>query len=147
MTTIGDGDFLRRLSGLRSQSLNLFHDVHALNDGTEDDVPVVQPGSLDGSDEELGTVGVGSGVGHRHHTRSGVLQGEVLVLELVAVDGLATGAVVVGEVATLAHEVGDDTVEGGALVAEALLACAQSPEVFGGLWHHVATQLKQLTHN
>ncbi len=34
-------------------------------------------------------------------TGSGVLQGEVLVGELVAVDGLAAGAVVVREVATL----------------------------------------------
>ena len=35
------------------------------------------------------------------HTRSGVLQLEVLILELVAVDRLATSSVVVGEVATL----------------------------------------------
>ena len=34
-------------------------------------------------------------------TGSGVLEGEVLVLELVSVDGLAAGPVVVSEVATL----------------------------------------------
>ncbi len=34
-------------------------------------------------------------------TESGVLQGEVLVGELVAIDGLAAGAVVVREVAAL----------------------------------------------
>lgn len=45
-------------------------------------------------------------------TRASVLQGEVLVLELVSVDGLSAGAIVVGEVTTLAHEVGNDTVEG-----------------------------------
>jgi len=39
-----------------------------------------------------------------HRTGTGVLQLEVLVLELVAVDALATSAVVVGEVTTLAHE-------------------------------------------
>ena len=33
--------------------------------------------------------------------RAGVLEGEVLVLELVAVDGLAAGAVARGEVTTL----------------------------------------------
>jgi hypothetical protein len=58
-----------------------------------------------------------------------VLEGEVLVGEFLAVDGLASGAIVVGEVATLAHEVGDDAVEGGALEAEALLASAQGAEV------------------
>jgi len=36
-----------------------------------------------------------------NHTRSGVLQLEVLIGELGAVDGLASSAVVVGEVATL----------------------------------------------
>lgn len=35
----------------------------------------------------------------------------------------------VGEVTTLEHEVGDDTVEARALVAEALLARAESAEV------------------
>lgn len=39
-----------------------------------------------------------------------------------------------GKVTTLKHEVADDTVEGGAFVAEALLLSAESAEVFGGLW-------------
>ena len=70
-----------------------------------------------------------------------MLQGEVLILELVAVDGLSTSAVVVGEVTTLAHEVGDDAMEGGGLVAEALLAGAESTEVLGGLGDHVSAEL------
>ena len=41
-----------------------------------------------------------------------MLEGEVLIGKLGAVDGLATSAVVIGEVTTLAHEVGDDTVCG-----------------------------------
>ena len=45
----------------------------------------------------------------------------------------------------LAHEVGDDPVEGGALEAEAFLAGAESAEVFRGLGHHVGAQLKQNT--
>jgi len=40
---------------------------------------------------------------------------------------------VVGEVATLAHEVGDHAVEAGALEAEALLASAEGAEVLAGL--------------
>ena len=42
----------------------------------------------------------------------------------------------------LAHEVRDDAVEGGALVAVALLPGAQRAEVLAGLGHHVASQLK-----
>lgn len=70
-----------------------------------------------------------------------MLQGEVLVLELVSVDGLAASAVVIGEVATLAHEVGDDAVEGGALVAIALLAGAQSTEVLARLGRDIGAKL------
>merc|ERR550534_335467 len=51
------------------------------------------------------------------------------------------GAVSCGEVATLAHEVGDDAVEGGSLVAVSLLAGAQGAEVLGGLGDDVAPQL------
>lgn len=76
-------------------------------------------------------------------TRASVLQGEVLVLELVSIDGLSASAIVVGEVTALAHEVGNDTVEGGALVAVALLAGAQGAEVFGGPGHDVRAQLEK----
>jgi hypothetical protein len=62
-----------------------------------------------------------------------VLQLEVLVGELVAVDGLATSAVALGEVTALDHEVLDDTVEGRALVTKALLASSKSSEVLGSL--------------
>lgn len=50
--------------------------------------------------------------------------------------------VATGEVTTLKHEVGDDTVEGGALVAEALLAGAESAEVLGSLWDDVAEEVE-----
>ena len=120
----------------------LLDDVHALDDLSEDDVLAVEPSGLDGADKELAAVGVGAGVGHGEDSGSGVLQLEVLVLKLVAVDGLASGSVVVGEVAALAHEVGDDAVEGGALVAEALLARAQGAEVLGGAGDNVGAELK-----
>ena len=90
----------------------------------------VEPGRNDRGDEELGAVGVLASVGHREDTGLGVLQLEVLIwivpistsnrqrritatltLELLAVDRLSTGTVTAGEVATLEHEVGDDTVE------------------------------------
>lgn len=43
----------------------------------------------------------------------------------------------------LAHEIWDDTVEGGALVAEALLAGAEGAEVFSSLGHHIVTKLQK----
>ena len=64
----------------------------------------------------------------------GVLQLEVLIGELVAVDALAASAVALGEVTTLDHELLDNTVEVGALVAIALLASSKGTEVLGGLY-------------
>ncbi|OIC23906.1 hypothetical protein A7L51_18925 [Acinetobacter baumannii] len=103
-----------------SDLLDGLDNVKTLLDLAEDDVLAVQPAGLDGADEELGAVGVSSGVGHGEDTRSSVLQVEVLVGELLAVDALTTGAVAAGEVATLEHELGDDAVEGRALVVERL---------------------------
>lgn len=72
-------------------------------------------------------------------TRSGVLQCKVFVFKLVAVDGLAPGAVVFGEVSPLAHEVRDHTVERAALVAEPLLSSAEGTEVFRRLRNHITS--------
>ena len=49
----------------------------------------------------LASVGVGAGVGHGKDARAGVLQLEVLILELHSVDGLAASAVPGGEVSAL----------------------------------------------
>lgn len=105
---------------------------------------VIEPCRLHGADEELRSVGVGASVGHRQDAGAGVLQAEVLIGELVAVDGLASSAVVVGEIASLAHEVWNDAMETGSLVAETLLAGAQSTEIFGGLRHNIGAQLKRI---
>lgn len=62
-------------------------------------------------------------------TWSGVLEHKVFIVKLSAVNGLAAGAVVVGEVASLTHELGNDTVEAGAFEAKALLVRAQAAEI------------------
>lgn len=71
-----------------------------------------------------------------------MLQLEVLIFELVAIDGFATSAIVVGKVTSLAHELGDNAVESGSLVAESPLAGAESAEVFGCPRHDISTQLQ-----
>lgn len=53
------------------------------------------------ADEELASVGPRAGVGHAENARAGVLEGEVFVLELGAVDGRPARAVPVLEVASL----------------------------------------------
>ena len=68
---------------------------------------------------------------------------QVLVFKLVAVDGLATCAVVVGEVTTLAHEVGNDAVEARAFETKALFASAERAEVLACLWHPAYKQKQE----
>ena len=51
----------------------------------------IQPRGLDSGDEKLRSVGVLAGVGHGQPACSNVLQSEVLVRKLVAVDGLSAG--------------------------------------------------------
>lgn len=137
LSTVGHDDLLGGFSGLVAIRFDFSDNIHALDNGAKDNVTIVQPGGLDGGNKELGSVGVGSSVGHRHDARSGVLQDEVLILELVSVDGLASGSVMVLEVATLAHEVRNHTMEGGTLVAKALLSGAESAEVFTCFWSYI----------
>jgi len=78
---------------------------------TEDDVLRVQPGSHDGGDEELRSIGIGTGVGHGKKKRFAVLEVKVLICELLAVNGSSTRSVSTGEIASLEHELRDHTVE------------------------------------
>lgn len=143
LAALGNLDSVHGLvAGSRLAALDLVNNVVALEDFAKDDVAAVQPGGDGSGDEELGTVGVGSGVGHRKKTLLGVLELEVLILELVAVDGLATSAVALGEVAALDHKVLDDAVERRSLVAKALLAGGKGTEVLGGLGHGLAVEPK-----
>ena len=62
--------------------------------------------------------------------------------ELLAIDRLATCTVTLGEVATLEHELGDDTVESRPSVTETILACGKLTEVARRLGHNVVTELE-----
>lgn len=145
LATVGNNNLGRGAAIGRTVSLNLANNIHALNNTPEDNVLAIQPGSLDSTQEELGTIGVGSSIGHGQNARASVTEGEVLIGELWAIDGLPTCAVASSEVATLTHEVGDHTVEGAPLVAEALLPSAQGTEVLSSLGYNISTQLQKIS--
>lgn len=67
---------------------------------------------------------------------------KVLIIELATVDALSSSSVMFFIVPTLTHKPGDDTMEAAPFVAEAFFHGAESPEVFGCLWHHVIIQLE-----
>lgn len=115
-TRVDDGGALAVLdsTGLGAGGLEGADDPHRLlvSDLAEDDVAAVEPRRDDGGDEELGAVAagdsvsielahywqgradlrVGASVGHGEQTGADVLLLEVLIGELLTVDGLATGA-------------------------------------------------------
>ena len=145
-TAVDDGglDSGAEGAGGGTESLDLLDNVHGLgiSDLAEDDVLAIEPRGDNGGDEELGAVGVGASVGHGQKTRAGVLVDEVLIGELLTVDGATTGTVATGEVTTLEHELGDDTVEGRALVTLTLLGVAELSEVLGGLGNLVGEEVE-----
>jgi len=132
------------LSAAGSGSLESLDDSQGLliSDLTEDNVLAIEPAGDNGGNEELGAVGVWSGVGHGEKSWLGVLSGEVLIGELLTVDGLATSAVATGEVTSLEHELRDNAVEGRASVSETLLAGAESAEVLSSLWDNVIVEVE-----
>jgi hypothetical protein len=109
------------LNGLVARTLgnvlDLVYNVVALKDFSENDVAAVQPAGDDGGDKELRSVrifslkedvmlekvkcqmfGCAYRVGHAEKTLAGVLELEVLIGKLGAIDGLATGTVAFCEV-------------------------------------------------
>jgi hypothetical protein len=134
--------FFLKKNELKKRPIPILHPKKNLpfNNATKDNVLTIQPLSLDGGDEELGTVGTGTSVSHGQETGTGVLEGKVLISKLVTVDGLTTGTVVVGEVTTLEHELGNDTVEDGALVTVTVLTSTESTEVLSSLGDNISSQ-------
>mmetsp|Transcript_62886 Transcript_62886/g.167235 ORF Transcript_62886/g.167235 Transcript_62886/m.167235 type:complete len:264 (+) Transcript_62886:135-926(+) len=148
LARVDDLHLLGGLAALAAHRLHRLDDIQALDDLAKDDVLAVEPRRGGDRDEKLRAVGVGARIGHRQQADRRVLQVEVLVRKLSAVDALAAGAAEVGEVAALAHEARDDAVEDAALEverlardADALLARAERAEVLGRLRHDVGAQL------
>jgi len=129
-----DHNLLGGLTALRAVRLDLLNDIHAFNHCPKHHVFAVEPRGLDCGQEELGTVRVGTCVGHRQNARTGVFESKVFIGKLSAIDRLSAGAVMVGKVATLTHKVRDHPMECRCLKAEALLSRTQGPKVFGRLW-------------
>jgi hypothetical protein len=148
LTRVSNDDGLLGGTALASNSFHLLDNVESFNNLAENDVLAVEPRGLDGTDEELGSIGVGTSVGHRKSSGLGVLQLEVLISELSTIDGLATGTVALGEVTTLAHEVGNDSMESASLEVKGLarssltfLTSAEGTEILGSLGDNVVEKL------
>lgn len=133
---IGDHHVLgRTIATVGAQRLDLAHHAHAAHHFAEHHVTAVQPAGGLRRDEELRTVRVLARIGHAQPAGTVVAQLEILVLEALAVDGAAAGAVALGEIAALDHKVLDDAMELAALVALAGRLLGQLLEVLRRLRH------------
>ena len=148
LTAISDDAGSSGLTGARANAFESIEHLEATSDLAEHAVLAIEPGGLDEGHEELGAVGVGAGIGHGEITTSSVPDVEVLVLELHAIDGLATGTVASGEITSLSHELSDNAMERGALVVEglstlsySLLSSAEGTEVLSSLGGLVSVEL------
>ena len=99
---------------------------------------------LNEAEEELGSVGVWSSIGHRKDALVRVRVPNLLVVEPIAVDAHATSAISSRGVTSLHHEVINDPVEAVALVVIllSLLSCAECAEVLCRLGHSLVEKLK-----
>ena len=100
--------FARRRS---VQSFDFTNDIHTIRDSSKNDVSTVQPRGDHGANEKLRPVRVRAGVGHGQRSWTGVLQLEVFIRELFAVNRLASRAISFGEITTLDHKVFDHSVK------------------------------------
>ena len=100
---------LPRRSAISSEVLQSLQHVHSLLHLTKDHMATIQPRAGHSGDEELRSVGIRSAVGHGQETRAVVLQVEVLISELLSVDGLTSHTVAHGEISSLPHHLHPQT--------------------------------------
>mmetsp|Transcript_23084 Transcript_23084/g.32566 ORF Transcript_23084/g.32566 Transcript_23084/m.32566 type:complete len:203 (+) Transcript_23084:478-1086(+) len=98
-------------STLRALAFDSLDNVHTVDDFAKHAVFSVQVWGSNGSNEELGTVGMGSSVGHGQQARGTVLQLEVFVAELAAVNRFTASTISTRKVTSLKHEPRDDAME------------------------------------
>ena len=122
----------------------LFTDRVSADNSSVNRVLAVEMWSVLVADEELRTVRVWTGIGHRKNTFMSVREPNLLVLELLSINTLATCAVSSSRITSLHHEVRDDSVEAVALVVElfSLFSCAECSKILCSLWHVLIENLK-----
>jgi len=145
LARLNNGNLALRLAILGANGLKRLEEVKTLDYLTEDSVLTIKPGGFSKAEKELGSICVGSGICHRKHTRSIVLELKVLVAEGLTVDGAATSAIVACEITTLGHEARNNAVKARVFEAKPLLTSAQATEVLSSLWANIGPQLNLYT--
>ena len=88
---------------------------------------------LDGAYEKRTPIGVGTCISHTNSPGSSMREFKILIFESATIYTFASSSISFVEISSLNHEVSDDTMEGGVLVAKTLVTSAKGPEVLGSL--------------
>ena len=64
---------------------------------------------------------------------------KVFILKLVSINALSSSSIVVGEISSLTHELGNDAVEGRSSETEACFSSAKLTEVLSRLGNYIRT--------
>lgn len=134
LTAVSDQYLLGSLATTATDGLHILNDILTRLYFTKDDMLAIKPAGNGGRDEELRAIGVFACIGHREHHRLAVLVIEILILKFAPVYALATGTISGCEIASLAHEAGNNSVELGTFVSKSLLSSAQRTEVLDRFW-------------
>ena len=134
---------MRSLARTRADTLDLSKHVVARYQLAKNDMRTVQPVRRSESDEKLAPICTWASVCHREQSTLIVLDIEVFIWELGAVDRNTTSAIMIRKVASLSHEVLNHAMESAALVSIFLLvvSSAQRSEIFCCLGDLVGVKL------
>lgn len=88
-------------TAVASNIIDSLNYLDTLGNLTKHNMGTIQMRGPPSADKELRSVGILTGIGHGYTSHTSVLESEVLVLELVAVDGVTTPAITSGEITTL----------------------------------------------
>ncbi|VFV33856.1 Hypothetical predicted protein, partial [Lynx pardinus] len=83
----------------------------------------------------LGTIFIGSSICHGQGARTRVLQDEILIIKFLPIGRLATRALRVCEVTTLAHKSQNNPVKAGSFITRSFLPSARCTKVLCRLWN------------
>ena len=130
-----------------SLSLDFLDKLYSFNNFPKDNMTTIKPRCLNSSNEELRSVCVGSRVGHGQVHGSFMLELEILIVKLGPVDGFSSTSIKISKITSLDHEIGNDSMEDGALemkwlsrFSDSLRTGAQGTKVLGSLGDVISKQ-------
>mmetsp|Transcript_1376 Transcript_1376/g.4166 ORF Transcript_1376/g.4166 Transcript_1376/m.4166 type:complete len:152 (+) Transcript_1376:155-610(+) len=105
---------------------NLLDKIFPIQDFSKHNMTSIQPGSLDGGNEKLRSIGVGSSIGHTQIHGSFVLELKVFIGKLFTENAFSSTTIEMSKITSLNHKVGNDTVKDGSLVMKGFARLSSS---------------------